>query len=75
MMPSEVTTRHITLEAVADYFEGRLPDAQEGEIETHFAECEQCTNRARQYYAFTALWNGWTARAHGEAYRRAVRRT
>lgn len=61
--------RHVSLDDLDEYFEGKLPNQREAEIDTHFAECLECTERARELRQFTAIWNQWTAHAHGEAAR------
>jgi hypothetical protein len=49
-----------------------LPDSREGEIDEHLAECDQCVTLAREFQAFSDVWDSWTAKAHGEAYSRAT---
>ncbi len=78
-MKNRSTREHITPEELAAYFATTLSEDREGEIEEHLAECSACTEQAREIYtlqarqlqAFTWLWEQWTARTHGEAYRRA----
>lgn len=70
-MRSKVLTLHVTVEEVADYFEGRLPEPRESDLEVHLADCDACTDKARQWFAFSRIYNHWTAQAHGRAYRQA----
>ncbi len=70
-MTSETMTQHITVEEIADYFEGLLPEQRESDLDMHLADCEACTDQARRWYAFSRIWNRWTAQAHGRAYRQA----
>lgn len=60
---------HVSLDDLDEYFEGKLPSEKEAEIDTHFAECLRCTERARELRQFTTIWNQWTAQAHGETAR------
>jgi hypothetical protein len=69
---TEATTGHIQPVELADYFAGELPEEREGIIEEHFSECDECTAQARQFRVFTFMWDDWTAKAHGEVYRRAA---
>lgn len=74
-MSCEPSTTHIPPEELADYFypvEIPLSEERESAIEEHLAECDQCTEEARQLHSFTSLLNGWTARAHGQVYQQAV---
>ena len=38
---------HVSLDDLDEYFEGKLPSQKEAEIDTHFAECLRCTERAK----------------------------
>jgi hypothetical protein len=71
-MNNETTIRHIEPEDMADYFAGLLPEEQEEDIEEHFAGCDECTAHARRFHVFSQVWKSWTAKAHGEAYWRAM---
>jgi len=59
---------HISSEMLMDYFGGKLSEEQEAQIEGHLAECQDCTQRARQVLAFGFVWDRWTAKVHGETY-------
>ena len=71
-MPNNTLTKHITPEELIDYFEGVLPEDRDDDIEEHFALCDQCTHQARQFQDLSHAFEGWTAKAHGEAYLRAL---
>lgn len=57
---------HVSLDDMDEYFEGKLSSQREAEIDTHFADCSKCTEIARELRQFSAIWNQWTAHAHGQ---------
>jgi hypothetical protein len=67
-MANDTSTTHITPEELADYFAARLPEAREGEIEMHLGGCDACTDEARQFRAFSAIWDDWILQAPEEAW-------
>jgi hypothetical protein len=74
VLASEATMneRHIPRDELMEYFAARLPEAREAAIEEHFADCLQCTEQARALQRVSAVVDGWSARAHGEAHRREM---
>lgn len=72
----------ISAEELAEYCQGLLLEDRNGDIEVHFARCDLCAQQARQFYTaqtrrfavFTQIWDGWTAKTHGEAYQRDAAR-
>lgn len=58
-------SNHISSDEFVDYFEMQLSDSQEKIIEEHVADCDQCTEIARQINSFLTVWNQWTAEHHG----------
>ncbi len=69
-MPNKHESEHISPEQLADYFSGELSEDEEATLEEHLAECAECAERARNVYGLSLVVDQWTARAHGEAYRR-----
>lgn len=79
-MTNAPTSRHVTAEALADYFSGQLRPEQESFFDEHFAECDTCAQEARRFRvsletrfrAFSAIWESWTANTHQVARQRAA---
>lgn len=71
-MTNDTMTQHLTTEKIANYFGKLLSEEEESQVELHFAECDDCTQRARRWHAFSENWDSWTAQAHGEAYVRVA---
>ena len=71
-MSQTIASRHIEPEELADYFESLLQEDRNSLIEEHFAECAVCTAQAREFRAFSLVWDDWTAEAHGKAYRQVA---
>jgi hypothetical protein len=67
-MANDTATTHITPEELANYFAARLPEARQEEIEMHLGGCDACTDEARQFRAFSAIWDDWTMHAREEAW-------
>ena len=44
---------HVSRRLLANYFEHKLPEVQEMEIEEHLADCEECVKLARVVRQFT----------------------
>lgn len=61
----------IEAERLVDYFHGMLSDSEARTIEEHLADCDRCVELARLVRATSGTVMAWTARAHGEADRRA----
>jgi hypothetical protein len=59
---------HIPGELMADYTARRLSEANELDVETHLAECDECSEVARAALIVGDVWDTWTARTHGQAY-------
>lgn len=70
-MTMEKHDAHIPVDALFDYFEGKLGDDAEGMVEEHLAACVDCTTLARQAFSFERVWRSWTAQSHGDAQARA----
>ncbi|HEV7405525.1 MAG TPA: hypothetical protein VGO11_21450 [Chthoniobacteraceae bacterium] len=68
-MPNAENTPHLQAEELAEYFEDRLPEERQGEIQEHLADCAACLALGRQARVFTEAWSEWTAAAHGRASR------
>ena len=68
-MNVETVPEHPPAAVLLEYFEHRLPEEKEKEVEEHLAECDQCTARARKTRGFVSIWHNWTARSHAEAHR------
>ncbi|GEM_PF-1404066 len=67
-MTNHATAECITPDDLVGYFEGMLSEDRRGLIETHFADCDACTELARRWHTFSEVFDSWTVRAHGEAY-------
>src|SRR6266852_9662897 len=67
MAAPEKPEQHLTPELLVDYFDHRLSDPEEAEVERHIADCEKCTTLARRTRRLSGAWNTWTAAAHPEA--------
>jgi hypothetical protein len=52
------------------YFQQNLDTAGMEAIDAHFAVCEKCIETARAAHEYAVALERWTARAHGEAWRR-----
>ena len=72
-MDSDARPQHIPAAELLEYFEHRLPEERQTEIEEHLADCDACTALARRTCRFAHIWHRWTARAHLEAHRRAAK--
>ena len=59
-------------EQMVNYFRTRLSAVQTAEIDEHFATCEQCIEIAREAHEHALALETWTARSHGEAWRREL---
>ncbi len=59
---------HIPGERLADYTARRLSEAEELDVETHLAECDECSEVARGGLLVGDVWDTWTAQTHGQAY-------
>ena len=66
-MAAPETERHFTPEILVDYFDHRLSDREEAEIERHIADCERCTALARRVRQVSEVWDNWTANTHAAA--------
>jgi anti-sigma factor RsiW len=66
MPPNEQDT-HTTPEELSQYYASELSDDQAERLEDHLAACDHCMDLAATLQNFGALWDGWTAKAHGEA--------
>ena len=70
-MDSEPMVECVGAERLVDYFHGYLTDAEARAIEEHLADCSACVDLARRVRTVSREIGSWTARSHGEAYRRA----
>jgi anti-sigma factor RsiW len=52
-------TAHITPAELADYLAGRLLESRQEAIEMHLGGCDACAEEARQFRAFSAVWEDW----------------
>ena len=61
---------HISFEIAEEFIEGKLGKDRLPEVQAHISKCNECRRKINSLRKFTSVWNGWTARAHGEAYRK-----
>src|SRR5437879_13926663 len=66
-MAAPETAKHLTPETLVDYFDHRLSNLEETEIERHLADCDRCTALARRVRRCSEAWNNWTATTHAAA--------
>ena len=66
-MNADATSEHIPAAELLEYFERRLPEKKQKEIEEHLADCTDCAALARKTRDFVEVWHGWTARSHAAA--------
>ena len=66
-MPSNEQDLHLTSEELSRYYASELSDLQADRLEEHLAGCDRCMELAATVQKFGALWESWTAEAHGEA--------
>jgi anti-sigma factor RsiW len=67
-MANDTSTTHLTPEELAAYFAGRVDERHQEAIEMHLGGCDACTDEARQYRAFSAVWDEWTMPAPEETW-------
>lgn len=63
--------KHLLLETIEKYIERELSGNELVDAERHMARCTKCKTKADSMRNFCSLWRQWTAKAHGEAYRKA----
>src|SRR2546425_10778533 len=56
-MSIETTPQCVSPLALADYFEGRLPEFRAAAVEMHLADCSDCVAHARRVRRFLFFWN------------------
>ena len=61
---------HISFKVAEEFIEGKLGEDKLPEVEEHISKCDECRRKINSLRKFTSVWNGWTDRAHGEAYRK-----
>lgn len=66
-MPSNEPALHLTSDELSRYYASELSDLQAERLEEHLAGCDRCMDLAAAVQNFGALWESWTAEAHGEA--------
>lgn len=59
-------------ERMLGYFQEELSDAEMAAVDEHFAVCEKCIEAARAANEYALAIEKWTARSHGEAWRREL---
>ena len=67
-MPEE---KHLSPETIEKYVEEELSRDELVDAEWHIARCAECKTKADSLRSFSSLWRQWTAKAHGEAHRKA----
>ena len=62
--------KHLSFEIIEKFADGKLRRDELLEVEEHIAICPECKKRVHTLRDFSSIWNKWTAKAHGEAYRK-----
>lgn len=66
---------HLTEEQKLGYIANRLDEEASFAVDEHLATCPQCAGGVRASrmlrHDFDRIWDAWTARSHGQAYREA----
>ena len=70
-MSDDSRAAHLLADELLDYFEEKLPDKRQCEVEEHLANCDPCTAMARNVRAFDEAWD-WTAEGHRALYQREL---
>lgn len=67
-MTDDATPKHVLLDALTDYFDGRLDQGAASRVEIHLADCTDCTALAREIWSARVLLARWSPAVHGAAY-------
>jgi hypothetical protein len=60
---------HITAENIEEYIDHMLTEEDEISFDEHVAECAACAEKVKSARIVSHLFDKWTAKAHGDAYR------
>ncbi|TSA05906.1 MAG: zf-HC2 domain-containing protein [Deltaproteobacteria bacterium] len=63
--------KHLSPETIEKYVKGELSGDEVVDAERHLAGCAKCKMKTDTLRSFSSLWSEWTAKAHGEAHRKA----
>lgn len=74
LVKGQTSDKCLTLEELIDYYDRSFAeeDIRALRIEEHLAECNDCTEQAREIRRALSACDGWTAKSHGEAYWQSV---
>ena len=62
---------HLSFDTIEKLVEGKLKEDELSDVEEHITICAECSRKIHTLQDFSSLWNKWTAKAHGDAYRKA----
>src|SRR5437867_12489227 len=68
-MKARLTTEHVPVNWLLEYFQNKLPEAWAAEIEGHLAYCKACMALARKVRKFHDVVDHWPASSHAAALR------
>lgn len=66
--------KHLPFEIIEKFADGKLRRDELLEVEEHITVCPECKRKIHTLRDFSSLWDKWTAKAHGDAYRKAEKK-